>query len=234
MPKIWTAKLEGHTFDIEDWREMFVAPFEPWVEVVMSVCAEIYVLRSSIFDAAANGEETRARAIPLIEKMNGAALLFRNCEPVSFGGAVSIENGQVSIHRSAEMHATGRARLKGMAAIMSISGTVIPAKTSVASDVQDWITRSDENDLVADLLTHVSRATNWYDLYKVMELAEQINGGEHEFSKRLGSMHSDWKSVRTTSNYYRHACGHRPSKLVQLPEAKSIVMRIVRDMLQDL
>jgi hypothetical protein len=202
---IWGARLEGHEFDLEDWRDMFAPPFQPWVEVVPRQPGDMNVMRSSVFEDVTKAEEARDRAIPLIEQLNGAALLSRNCEPVVFAGAVRIQDDQISIHVFAEMHARARAHLRAVAVGLNANGEVMPPNPPALSDEQKWIVKAQQSDLVADLLTHLARATNWYDLYKAIELLEKIDGGEHVIVKRLGSGGEDWKSARATANCFRHA-----------------------------
>jgi hypothetical protein len=42
----WGMHLVGHQFDLADWEEALMSPFDPWVEHKN----DMYVLRSSDFD----------------------------------------------------------------------------------------------------------------------------------------------------------------------------------------
>jgi hypothetical protein len=233
MPIVWGAKLEGHVFDLQDWREIFAAPFDPRVDLVPHAAGEMSVLHSSAFDNVAGGEEAMARAIPVIEQMNGAALLSRSCRPVSFGAAVSIDGDRVSVHHFVQLQGL-EARLRGSALGLAIGpeGQSIPPPKPVSSDAQNWIGIAANNDDVGDLLSHVSKATNWYDLYKAIELVERIAGGAHEMEGRLGDRYANWRLAKRTANFYRHARADRPPNPMDLPGARELVISVTREVLR--
>ena len=201
MPIAWGEKLEGHVFDLQDWREIFAAPFDPRVDLVPHPAGEMSVLRGSAFDNVAGGEEAMARAIPLIEQMNGAALLSRQCRPVSFVAAVSIDGDQVALHHFVQLQGL-EARLRGsvIGLAMGPEGQSIPPPAPVSSEAQNWIGIAANNDDIADLLSHVSKATSWYDLYKAIELVERIAGGAHEMEGRLGDGYFNWRLAKSTAS----------------------------------
>lgn len=234
MSNIWGVALEGHEFDLADWRELFAAPFAPWVELVPTMSSSmINVLRSREFDSANEAVEVYAMALPLMERLNGAALLARACDAVSFGGVAQIADGIASRHHfMTAVSILGRARVTAAGVVTGPDGELCPAPERTPSNAQNWVAKADQNELIAELLTHVFRATNWYDLYKAMELAEAIEGSKHKFWDRLGSRRGEWKAVRATANYFRHARSYRPPQLVDLATARALLIAITQDILQ--
>jgi len=231
-PTLWGAVLEGHQFDLADWCEVLAAPYDPWVDVVDHAGAEIHVLRSAVLDDAADESDARLRALPLIEKLNGAALLSRNTESVNFGGIARIDNGRaVTIAKFASGDAAGRSRMKGYAVVLNSEGEIIP-QVRTRSDPQRWIATAEGNDIVADLLVNLARANNWYDLYKAIELVQRLAGGQHALENRLGSKEADWEGARLTANYFRHARAYRPAQLTDFAVAKRLVILVANEILR--
>ena len=72
------------------------------------------------------------------------------------------------------------------------------------------------DDDVADLLEQHGKADDWYEMYKAVELAERIAGGEHKLRQLLGGSAADCKNFKQTANFYRHARAPRPNTLTSL------------------
>jgi hypothetical protein len=102
--------------------------------------------------------------------------------------------------------ATGRAtvRLQAMR-VRGIGSTGGPPPPPTESRMQEQLRKSSSEPARAELLNLLARADDWYELYKVMELAElfvKSVGGHKVF---LGKECRKWKQVRYTANYPRHA-----------------------------
>ncbi len=113
------------------------------------------------------------------------------------------------------------------------NGNALPPPPPQPSSVQLWDQTARDNDDVADLLEQIARADNWYDIYKSVEIMEGISGGEHKLRERLYPSSADFKNMRTTANYYRHARAHRPAQLTNLEDALSLLRFAARKVLDE-
>ena len=78
---------------------------------------------------------------------------------------------------------------------------------------------AEQSDLVSDLLDHFSRADNWYDIYKTIELAALLVGSKHKLWPLLGSERAAANDLNECANFYRHARTRRqPPRMFTLNE----------------
>jgi hypothetical protein len=65
----WGGLIEGHAFDLADWTDGLIPPYEPWVEqwTVGETVRE--VLRSRDLDEARDSQGAHERATLLIAKL---------------------------------------------------------------------------------------------------------------------------------------------------------------------
>ena len=234
----WGVSLKGHPFDLEEWTATLHKPFDPWVERRDREDGEVFILRSGHLDVLETAEEVRERAVPLVERLNGALNLMHQCEPLRFDAVARIdEHWSVALHTYVQLTG-GRMRIRG--GVISVTygpdGQLRPAPPPVRSAAQRWAEASVNNDDLADLLVHLARADNWYDLYKSIELASTLAGGEHALSKFLETDAVAFKHFATTANYFRHAPGHahRPSIPATFDKARVGVTAAVRRILEHL
>lgn len=237
-PAGWGAKLEGHLFDLEDWSDALQKPFSPWIARVAREGGDLFILRSADLDVLATALEVYERAVPMVERLNGALQLAIGGQPVRCAAAAKIDElGQVTAHH---VFAVGAAhgRSRGSAALIfsGPDGVVSPPPPPVRSAPQKWLDASEANDDIADLLAHLARADNWYDLYKAIELAQALVGGEAALLKFLGDEGKAFKLLKVTANFHRHARGqtYKPSDLATLSEARAGVNSALRRLLDHL
>ncbi|MBC6983510.1 hypothetical protein [Caulobacter sp. 17J80-11] len=228
----WGVRLVGHDFDLLDWQEELRQPFDPWVEVIEDQ-SPLYVLRSSIFASSADASEARARAKSLVERLNGAMALARGSEPVQVGAVVEFVQGHHRLHHFLEVQ-SGRFRMRGAVVDLIVSGpegALVPPPPPARSDAQKLneaagavdASTLDRAELVADLLAQVGRAGNWYEVYKVFELAEKLCGGKSALKARLESDPERYEIARATANHHRHArYYYKPDIPAEFGEAISI------------
>ena len=228
----WVARLSGHDFDCKYWEESLRPPFDPWCER-LSQDGRL-VLRSRSFDDLQSADAVRKRAIPLIQRLNGAHGVAVGAEPLTFDGVGHIDDqGQVQLHIFAELNE----RLHGFmvtatAEVRDSEGNLIPPSPSQPSNAQRWIEAAEKNDQIADMLIFAGRTDNWFDIYKAVELAEKIAGGQHKLRQLLGASAREYERMRDTANCDRHArFGHPPPVLTTLAEAKPVLSHIVRTVL---
>jgi len=78
---------------------------------------------------------------------------------------------------------------------------------------------------VADFLIFFGDADNWFDLYKTIEMAEKIGGGEHA----LTAIFPRLKLAKTTANSHRHARRHQRGYVPPTPLSFGDAYEVVRD-----
>jgi hypothetical protein len=84
------------------------------------------------------------------------------------------------------------------------------------------------DDLIGDLLVHLSKANNWFDMYKVIECLERGFGGEQEFIKLGWAPPQQLKRLKRTANSFRHMRGKNPPFPMTLLEARTLLVFLVR------
>jgi hypothetical protein len=227
----WYALIEGEDFDLEDWRICLNEPFNPVAEILPDGRT---VLRSADFDEFQDADEVRERALILIARMNGALGLWNRTRPVRFDGVLRIdEDGKQHAYMFASMSASmGRLRGRATAVALGPDGKPLPPPPPKPSAPQAWNALAERDDDVSDLLDHFGRADNWYDVYKAIEFASHIAGGEHKLWKLLGDQAKPIKNLKATANYYRHAKAPKPAQLTSLPEARGTLAFLVRSVLE--
>lgn len=215
----WAIELQGEKLDLEDFESELAWLHTPWVERVDGTL----LLRSTTWASLQDGGAVMEEGHRLIEQLNGAArLVHDDARDVRLGALRRFDdNGHpMPVTIAATLNVTldgvrGRGRAVVSPEPAAVSGPSLMQRAIAAAD-------KDASDNRAELLLHIARANNWFDLYKAMELAETIMGGEHELTKALkaqglGGDHKIWKGVRNTANHYRHA----PPKANALPSNPS-------------
>jgi hypothetical protein len=231
----WVARLSGHEFDLAYWERSLRPPFDPWCDRLPQDGR--LVLRSYRFDGLQSADEVRKRAIPLIQQLNGALGVAISAEPLSFDGVGCIDDqGEVHLHFFAELNEQLHGfMVTATAEVRDSDGNLIPPAPPQPSNAQKWIGAAEKNNQIADMLVFAGRADNWFDIYKAVEIAEKLAGGQHKLSGLLGTFDQEYKRMRYTANSYRHVGFDRPpTVLTTLAEAKSLLSHIVRTVLDKL
>ena len=230
----WCAHVDGHIFDLEYCEQCLKPPFDPWCErIPLHDGRSVPVLRSAAFCDSETAEETRLRALPIISQLNGALAAVCRAEPLNLKWIGRIrEDGRVDVTNFAVGTATGRSKMTAHAEVRGPSGNLVPPPPPEPSVAQRWLRMADENDDIADLLTFVGRADNWFDIYKALEVAERLAGGsERQLATVIGASWGDVKRTKQTANSERHA--HRgkhspPADPTSLSDARSLLAFVVR------
>jgi hypothetical protein len=227
----WVARLKGHNFDLAAWECCLASPFDPHCERIPQDGQSILVLRSLGFSdgTGVTAETIRQLAIPLIDRLNGVMGVMENTETVKFDGVGRIdEHGQMHTTFFAEMHARARATATATGVALDANGNIIPPPPPVESATQRIIHLAENNDDIADLLMFASRADNWFDIYKAIEVAERLAGGTHRLWPLLGNMATQCQQMRRTANFHRHSSREQPPILTPIGDAKSLLAFIFR------
>lgn len=228
----WYVVLGGHEGDLSEWRYELVPPFDPYV---LKVSETETALWSADVQDAKDAAEVRERASTILRVLNGALKLTVSSEPVAMASVAHVNDAGV---RSTYMFiepASMRVRafaLRPVVVAYDADGNLIPPPPPSPSRAQRWASLGRSYDVVADMLDHYGRADNWFDIYKTIELAEALFGGEHKLKRTLGPRAADAKRLKQSANFYRHARQVEPDDLLSLGNASLLLgdlMQIVLD-----
>lgn len=202
MDKRWGVLLDGHKFDLLDWHEGLNSAFDPVVEKRIIREQEEFVLFSSGFDPALDSQTIRDDADVIVAGMNGAMAILRRAGQVTVKGVADFADGDPKIHVFARgVGFVGRSRLSAAGVVLRADGTRVPPPPPQRSATQNWLELSRQSDDAADLLTYASRADNWFDVYKMIEAASVLAGGESKLVKLCGEV---VKVAKRRANEARH------------------------------
>ena len=226
------AILSGHPFDLQDCLESLPLPHDPWVEKWKIGETECFILRSNGFAQLQDNTAIWEAAKLLTIRINGALAAFRKAELLTIDGIAERQaDGTTTKHI---IFGVGSAHVRARA------GAISPSPPAGPTLVQQWLDLANKNDLVEDLLMHLSVPPNWYDLYKAYEVIRGLSGGE----KRLWAR--DWcpsdktlSGFKHTANVYRHSLTHPsrqnpPSNPIPIYEAREMILSMAKHILQEL
>ncbi|MFG1246191.1 hypothetical protein [Xanthobacter flavus] len=205
----WAVELTGERFDIDDLRRLLRLPFDPWIEDIAAGAEPKPHIRHSGWDQLASASDVVADAQRIVSHINGAArLLHSDYRPVGVSNVVRLHaDGRrdfimppITGHFSVTL---GRVRCRVDGAVGE-SGFVNEDKPSI---LQNWLEISERNDLVSNLFIHLDRMSNWFDVYKSIEILERISGDKRRVKKLAALDGREWDRVRQTANSFRHAPG---------------------------
>jgi hypothetical protein len=231
----WGAVLRGEAIDLEDWRYVLGNGLDPCTEVH----GEDTILRSESLNALNTASEVRARALDMVEYLNGTLALSQGTKPVAYGGAVEFgEDGR--LHRMLYVEASVTYTLRGAkarahAVTLDNDGNPIPSVPQM-SEVQRWAGIAENDDLFHEALMYFGKEPTWFNIYKAIECLElRFGGGEAEFGRLGWALASDIKLMKRSANVLRHAKRKfdPPEKPMTLTEATSLLGSLLRRGLEE-
>lgn len=225
----WYLLVDGSGVDLEDLCHSLNAPFDPSAQ---KLDTGETVLWSNDLQGTSDPLEVRRRGLTIIEEVNGAMRAWARANQVRLSGVL-----QVDTAGERKVFNTGEAAIELERMVMRSTATVDsdgrPVPTRVASKPQMWLSLAQADDKVSDLLHHHGRANNWFDLYKTIEMAEAIVGGERKLVEMFaGSVNV--KLLKRSANVYRHAPEKEVKNRVDITEARSQLAYIVTTILDEL
>lgn len=224
----WAVALEGHAFDLLDWQAAFGPHFEPVVERLPQ--GEV-VLRSRQFATLNDATDVLERGRLLVTLLNGTMRLYNRCQPVSAGHVMRFDGaGGRQIYLTLESAVMARSRVSAVGVAIGPDGTPVTSAPAPSVPQQNAV-MAENDDRIADLLHYFGRADNWYDLYKTIECARTLSGGEDDLQALVEDIRPPMKRVKQTANFYRHASTPRPAKPVTMEEARTFLAAMVRRVL---
>lgn len=225
----WAVQLDGDHIDLIEWERALPDLSDFHMVKVPQGDRSVFGLTGPALQEATEAAEVRAKARGFVEQMNGVMWLVCRAQPVSLGNTVfTLGAGSVGVHIFLEF--SDVVRLGGLHPIVTVQqpdGSVIASTPGTDPVYRQALLAAESSDEVADLLVQAGRADNWFDLYKAIELAERLAGGETALRKLLGAQGKTFKQVRTTANFFRHARAHRPVPMSTLSEAHDLLAEVV-------
>lgn len=220
----WAIKLDGHLFDLADWKAFLQAPSDPYVEIIdLPGGGHDYLLRSQSFEHCTTTAGVREIAIPLVRRLNALAAVHNSTGALKFDTIVEIlPDGTIRRHVSMQVQA-GMLRFHGSGVAVAIGG---PPPQPQQSFVQKALAMATGDLLGA--LEHFERANNWHDLYKAFEALTR-HVGRRDKLKMLGATQRDIDDFAMSAQIARH---HKPSgiplRVFTLAEGRDFVRRLIR------
>lgn len=212
----WALELRGEKIDLDDLREELRAPFDPWVEDYLDGEDAVLLLRSHNWKDMKTTGEMMGDARRLIDQINGAHFLGQSDARLISAGATrrfGPDGATLPVVISATINITlGNVRVRGR-----VSTGAAP-NAPVESPLQRRLALANREEAVADLLVFLSRADDWFDLFKAIECVEKLAGGQ----KKAEGLAAGWNDARRTANVYRHA----PSPSRTLPKNPPSVVTV--------
>jgi hypothetical protein len=186
----WGVALDGHPFDLADWKEALKEPFDP----CMMETEGRLILRSSVLAPATTPSDAHESAKGLVEQVSGVlAISHPNAGPVRVEAVAEImSDGSIRRHMfMAAETVRGRSRVFAAGLVIGPGGKPAPPPPPEPSNAQRWLSIAAEDDLLADALTYVARGDDWFDVYKALEcLIGKFGGGkERDFLDLVHRFH---------------------------------------------
>ncbi|WOH46864.1 hypothetical protein [Bradyrhizobium sp. sBnM-33] len=226
----WAIELKGERIDIGDAREVLQPPFDPWVEDYLAGDSIVIpLLRTKAWASIMKAADVTRDAKRIVERLNGAALLIHSdAKPLSLGLVLKFDGAgkRIPILSAASVRLNlNLERIRGR-----VPAVTSATPTSSESSVQRWLREADTDDKRAELFSHLSRADNWYDIFKSAELVRKLAGGESTLKSDLGPDWTYWRLVFRTANCYRHAPDAEkyplPVPPAELEEAREFLFKV--------
>lgn len=221
----WAVQISGHDHDLAALKILLAPPGEPWVEDD-STSKDSILLRSSAWAGLQDASQVHAAAALLVEHINGALpMTTMNPDKIQLGAVYCYKptgGRDVAVFVQAISMVVASARIT-----VQVNGVMQPI---VQGDIRKVLQAAGSDPVKADLLTYLTRADNWFDIYKAAELVRHLAGSEAKLKADLQQTNewTSWKLVWRTANFHRHTSISFPIPKVfaNLGAAREIVTRI--------
>lgn len=224
----WGLLLKGHEADLQEWRRAFGPVSDPFVEDG----EHGLVLWSAQLQSASSTLEVWEDCASLLRQINSVMMHAANCRRVERD--CIIERGtDGSLRRHVVIQPIGF-ELRAILGIPTLQlfdseGNLIPPPPPKPSNEQLWLRAAAESDQLAELLTYAFERESWFEVYKAIEVMENILGGERHLVEFAGEHGPNVKALKRNANFHRHATGNgeRPTKLMTLNDANLLLSELV-------
>ncbi len=225
----WAVELRGKKIDLDDAMEIFGDGYRLTIRPHQQEGETIELLRSRDWSALDSAREVMADAEQIVRELNGALLLtYGDSEPLGTGRVLRWDASGAKMPVVAVASGTitlGGFRVRGR---LTTGGTNGPPPPPPA---RAWIDYANASDLMSELLVHIGRATDWFDLFKAIELTQKVFS-EYQIRTAMGkSRWKLWLSARRCANFRRHSKAKQEPMLepdLTFREAKRRVVKDIR------
>ena len=215
------AMAAGNSGTLKRLRNELIKPWEPWAEE-HEIQSELQtILFSTRLAEAADVGAANDIAKLLLGRINGIYKTVRGHVPIKFSGLVRFEPGQAPM-----LMTIGEANIT-LASATAGEGWVAPNPPVAPSPLQRDLYLASVDSKFDDLLSYAARCEDWFDVYKAIEAASDIAGGEHKLLKALGSTGPSVKDMKNTANFHRHYKTYNPPGHTKLHECPGLVGRMI-------
>jgi hypothetical protein len=229
------AWLEGHNFDLDTLHELF-----PNGEAIVAKDASgRYYLESPALENPEGQVDTDA-AEALLKRINGAArAIDHSYQPVKLKGHYTGPDGAAFVSGPT---ATQMIRPNQRATVLHLRNGVPVPKSPPKGPRYVRLAEQDPN--VADALRILGQPEplDWYDIYKIFEIVQNVVGGPKEIEKGGWAREADLDRLKASANHpgisgdeARHARMKGtpgPDKGMTIREADDLIRRLVANWIE--
>lgn len=208
LPVGWYVSLHGEISDLERWQSVLVDPRDA---KVFPRQHDTWFLTSARFDAASNENDVREAAYALLDELNVRMAISHATLPISLVTVDHVQDNDTgTTYRVSTMSAFPTARLKTTQAVRKNEFDNLP-----------------KTEKVRRLLSNLVRSTTWEDVYRTLEYAEHLVGGQRPLAGCVGNR-AIYPRLRQVANSYRHVTVPDDPPAIRLDDGKELLRSIVR------
>ena len=208
LPVGWYVSLHGEERDLQTWLDVLVDLRDA---KMFAKQHDTWLLRSIQFDSASTENDVRGAAYALLEELNVRMAISHATLPISL----------VTVDHVKEDGTGTRCRVS----TMSTFPTVRPPLTqAVPKHDFDNLPKAEK---VRRLLSELVRSTAWEDVYRTLEYAEHLVGGQRLLSGYVGDR-KIYPRLRQVANSYRHVTVPDDPPAIRLDDGTRLLRTIVR------
>jgi hypothetical protein len=227
----WGIHIEGPDFDLQTCVELMPRNFDPWVEEFPHGDQKIYVLRSAELDNCSSAIEVHMKTQDLGYRFKGALAALYGIGPINTREVLQLfSGGSWTPHYFAQANMTvPMARVRGAGTVTSPDGSI--KQHEVRESPLQRLMNNDARE-VKEALMFLSRADNWFDIYKAWEVmkcnySNDSKTPEHKLKDDAG-FGDDFKRFTGTANYWRHYKDDLPEHPMEISEARAFAFKLFR------
>jgi hypothetical protein len=231
----WAVELTGEKFDLDTLSALLPAGYEPFAEDYQEEEGRtVVLLRSREWLTMESGHDVSRHARQQVTMLNGLLLLFDlDARPVTTGRVLKFKPDGTREH--VLVAETGYFNIReGRDRVRMTVSTGGPPPTPSETKMQEQARKAATDPFREELLRTLSRADDWVELYKAIELANRMMNGRSNPQKALGGDFQKWRTIKRTADYeQRHAKSTRmpPEDSVTWDDARDFVIRQVSRLL---
>ena len=220
----WFVQLAGRDADLEEWKRALKRPLELWIEEIPNGDNIIIALRSEKLNAARDYADARAHVQSILQVLGGVQKLV-GLSPLNGQTLARIDrDGKLNFYPELNDELCVRDRFD-----------IHPEKGNIVGILFE---KAKKDNRFCELLIHIGRSDNFYDIYKSAEIIDKIFCGQHSVKNKLnqiksgyGKQYSSWKSRLNDHRHWRgvkenSSCG----EMITLRDARTFLLGVVRSL----